>query len=183
MSSPSAREFQTPISSSRAPSPSLILGNTGLLINLLRNWLSPFLFGELGGQGKSASFSFSNYFLLLRGITPKLLRQHFLLTLILRVSDPWALSNSWRRLTLVGALTTICNLKAFRQKQIQLHSYRCRDKQKNRTIRIITIKIVFHHGKLVVVAAAAAIKSLQSCPTLYNPTDGSPLGSSVPKIL
>ena len=56
---------------------------------------------------------------------------------------------------------------------------------KNRTIRIFTIKIVFHHGKLVVVAAAAAaaIKSLQSCPTLYNPTDGSPLGSSVPKIL
>ena len=86
-------------------------------------------------------------------------------------------------MALVGALTTICNLKAFRQKQIQLHSYRCRDKQKNRTIRIITIKIVFHHGKLVVAAAAAAIKSLQSCPTLYNPTDGSPLGSSVPKIL
>jgi hypothetical protein len=25
--------------------------------------------------------------------------------------------------------------------------------------------------------------SLQSCPTLYNPIDGSPLGSSVPRIL
>ena len=80
-------------------------------------------------------------------------------------------------MTLVGALTTICNLKAFRQKQIQLHSYRCRDKQKNRTIRIITIKIVFHHGKLVVAAAAA--KSLQSCPTLCNPMDCSLPGSSV----
>ena len=32
-------------------------------------------------------------------------------------------------------------------------------------------------------AAAAAIKLLQSCPTLCNPIDGSPPGSSVPGIL
>ena len=32
-------------------------------------------------------------------------------------------------------------------------------------------------------AAAAAAKSLQSCPTLYNPIDGSPPGSVVPGIL
>ena len=32
-------------------------------------------------------------------------------------------------------------------------------------------------------AAAAAAKSLQSCLTLCNPTDGSPLGSPVPGIL
>ena len=31
-------------------------------------------------------------------------------------------------------------------------------------------------------AAAAAAKSLQSCPTLWDPIDGSPLGSSVPGI-
>ena len=31
--------------------------------------------------------------------------------------------------------------------------------------------------------AAAAAKSLQSCPTLCDPTDGSPSGSSVPRIL
>ena len=31
--------------------------------------------------------------------------------------------------------------------------------------------------------AAAAAKSLQSCPTLCDPRDGSPLGSSVPGIL
>ena len=30
--------------------------------------------------------------------------------------------------------------------------------------------------------AAAAAKSLQSCPTLCDPIDGSPLGSSVPGI-
>ena len=32
-------------------------------------------------------------------------------------------------------------------------------------------------------AAAAAAKSLQSCPTLCNPIDGSPPGSSVHRIL
>ena len=33
------------------------------------------------------------------------------------------------------------------------------------------------------VAAATAAKSLQSCPTLCDPTDGSPPGSPVPGIL
>ena len=33
------------------------------------------------------------------------------------------------------------------------------------------------------IRAAAAAKSLQSCPTLCNPTDGSPPGSPVPGIL
>ena len=32
-------------------------------------------------------------------------------------------------------------------------------------------------------AAATAAKSLQSCPTLCNPMDGSPSGSPVPGIL
>ena len=32
-------------------------------------------------------------------------------------------------------------------------------------------------------AATAAAKSLQSCPTLYDPMDGSPPGSPVPGIL
>ena len=36
---------------------------------------------------------------------------------------------------------------------------------------------------LQVAATAAAAKSLQSCLTLCNPIDGSPLGSSVPGIL
>ena len=34
-----------------------------------------------------------------------------------------------------------------------------------------------------VTAAAAAAKSLQSCPTLCDPIDGSPQGSPVPGIL
>ena len=34
-----------------------------------------------------------------------------------------------------------------------------------------------------VVSAAAAAAKLQSCPTLCDPIDGSPLGSSVPGIL
>ena len=37
--------------------------------------------------------------------------------------------------------------------------------------------------KEVAAAAAAAAKSLQSCPTLCDPTDGSPPGSHVPGIL
>ena len=32
-------------------------------------------------------------------------------------------------------------------------------------------------------SAAAAAKSLQSCPTLCDPIDGSPPGSAVPEIL
>ena len=35
----------------------------------------------------------------------------------------------------------------------------------------------------VLFAAAAAAKSLQSCPTLCDPIDGSPPGSAVPEIL
>ena len=38
-------------------------------------------------------------------------------------------------------------------------------------------------NKDVLAAAAAAAKSLQSCPTLCNPIDGSPSGSPVPGIL
>ena len=36
---------------------------------------------------------------------------------------------------------------------------------------------------LVAAAAAAAAKSLQSCPTLYDPRDSSPPGSPIPGIL
>ena len=37
--------------------------------------------------------------------------------------------------------------------------------------------------EIIKVAAAAAAKSRQSCPTLCDPIDGSPTGSSVPGIL
>ena len=40
-----------------------------------------------------------------------------------------------------------------------------------------------HKDKKAVAAAAAAAKSLQSCPTLCDPIDGSPPGSPVPGIL
>ena len=40
-----------------------------------------------------------------------------------------------------------------------------------------------HTGISEGVAAAAAAKSLQSCPTLCDPIDGSPSGSPVPGIL
>ena len=42
------------------------------------------------------------------------------------------------------------------------------------------IVCAYAHCKLL---AAAAAKSLQSCPTLCNPIDGSPPGSAIPGIL
>ena len=39
------------------------------------------------------------------------------------------------------------------------------------------------HSSSAAAAATASAKSLQSCPTLCNPIDGSPPGSSVPGIL
>ena len=41
----------------------------------------------------------------------------------------------------------------------------------------------FKDGTLILHAAAAAAKSLQSCPTLCNPIDGSPPGFPIPGIL
>ena len=44
-------------------------------------------------------------------------------------------------------------------------------------------KLGWREGNGIIVAAAAAAKSLQSCPTLCDPIDGSPPGSAVPGIL
>ena len=44
-------------------------------------------------------------------------------------------------------------------------------------------EMVGWHHRLNGQAAAAAAKSLQSCPTLCHPIDGSPPGSPVPGIL
>ena len=44
---------------------------------------------------------------------------------------------------------------------------------------VVTLICVWMH----MYAAAAAAKSLQSCPTLCDPIDGSPSGSPVPGIL
>ena len=41
----------------------------------------------------------------------------------------------------------------------------------------------FVYACILSISAAAASKSLQSCPTLCNPIDGSPPGSAVPGIL
>ena len=46
-----------------------------------------------------------------------------------------------------------------------------------------SLSLEFTISSLITPAAAAAAKSLQSCPTLYDPTDSSPPGSSVPGIL
>ena len=51
----------------------------------------------------------------------------------------------------------------------------------NKIVRFI--KSNFTNSQSFLAAAAAAGKSLQSCPTLCNPRDGSPRGSPVPVIL
>ena len=43
--------------------------------------------------------------------------------------------------------------------------------------------VFIQHLYSAAAAAAAAVKSLQSCPTLCDPIDGSPPGSPVPGIL
>ena len=43
----------------------------------------------------------------------------------------------------------------------------------------VGLRTAGHHSS----AAAAAAKSLQSCPTLFDPIDSSPQGSPVPGIL
>ena len=48
---------------------------------------------------------------------------------------------------------------------------------------LIHLYFIFVYGIRKCSAAAAAAKSLQSCPTLYDPRDGSPPGSPVPGIL
>jgi len=46
-----------------------------------------------------------------------------------------------------------------------------------------TLQIINLTGSFLIHAAAAAAMSLQSCPTLCNPIDGSPPGSPIPGIL
>ena len=45
------------------------------------------------------------------------------------------------------------------------------------------LKITEMYPITILEAAAAAAKSLQLCPTLCDPTDGSPSGSPIPGIL
>ena len=45
------------------------------------------------------------------------------------------------------------------------------------------LRTVFQGFMIVIITAAAAAKSLQSCPTLCDPIDGSPPVSPVPGIL
>ena len=47
----------------------------------------------------------------------------------------------------------------------------------------IIFSAIFWNGSRRIGVAAAAANSLQSCPTLCDPIDSSPLGSSVPGIL
>ena len=60
-----------------------------------------------------------------------------------------------------------------------LPSSPCKSKNLQIEVKSVGFKCQPHH----LLAAAAAAKSLQSCLTLCDPIDGSPLGSTVPGIL
>jgi len=51
------------------------------------------------------------------------------------------------------------------------------------TKELVSSSMEFREDDTLTTAAAAAAKSLQSCPTLCNPIDGSPPGSPIPGIL
>ena len=63
------------------------------------------------------------------------------------------------------------------------HPYMTTGKNIALTRRTFVGKVMSLIFNMVSAAAAAAAKLLQSCPTLCNPTDGSPPGSSIPGIL
>ena len=55
---------------------------------------------------------------------------------------------------------------------------------KVRVVKAVVFPVVMYGCESwTVKKAAAAAKSLQSCPTLCNPIDGSPAGSPIPGIL
>ena len=63
-------------------------------------------------------------------------------------------------------------------------TYNQKKKNKRKREERHTTNIRNRRGYIIINAAAvAATKSLQSCPTLYDPIDGSPPGSPVPGIL
>ena len=80
-------------------------------------------------------------------------------------------------------------IKIYKEESIKLaisineKTFHYRDKisySENLSARLITNKI---SRMYTAAAAAAAAKSLQSCPTVCDPIDGSPPGSPIPGIL
>ena len=63
--------------------------------------------------------------------------------------------------------------------------FRMKHYLENRSVLLLCIlsSLVNGAASTVLAAAAAAAKSRQSCPTLCDPTDGSPPGSPVPGFL
>ena len=56
-------------------------------------------------------------------------------------------------------------------------------KMDHNSLNIYKHKCLLHLPPYTGIAAAAAVKSLQSCPTLCDPIDGSPPGFAIPGIL
>ena len=74
------------------------------------------------------------------------------------------------------ATPKVCLLSVYILAVLSLVKYKLVEEYKIQPIRL-------KYPAAAAAAAAAAAKSLQSCTTLWDPTDGSPPGSSVPGIL
>ena len=97
-----------------------------------------------------------------------------------------------RKKYLLGKANLLSKGSAFSNSKLTILSQRF--KQAPNLSSLSTVRILFYYVTsfqrmnpyvfaAAAAAAAAAAKSLQSCPTLCDPTDGSPPGSSIPGIL
>ena len=102
--------------------------------------------------------------------------------------EPWP--SAWQAdslpFELQGSLTSMVSLpKSITSSNQKKTSDKCKLREIYKIPKLFkTAKIMKNYtNKLRLKEAAAAAKSLQSCPTLCDPIDGSPSGSTVPGIL
>ena len=87
----------------------------------------------------------------------------------------------------LGTFTMLCNHHCYLVPELSLHFTRKlpikRHFSSSSSPQLLAITKLLSVSMELSSWAAAAAKSLQSCPTLWDPIDGSPPGSPVPEIL
>ena len=104
--------------------------------------------------------------------------------------DWWAavygVAQSWTQLKRLSSSSS-SSLISFQSKgHSRVFSHTTVEKYQFLGTQLSLVQLSHHYmtaGKTIALTAAAAAKSFQSCPTLCDPTDGSPPGSPIPEIL